>query len=89
MEADLSSLDSQDRNDIESCRLTVQGDTSMVRTEMSEQEQRARHEEQYDFKKSFDKHGANPLAKSEKIKSSSSKSSTCYNYLNNRMSVRI
>ena len=29
----LSSLDSQDRDDIESCRLTVQGDTSIVRTE--------------------------------------------------------
>ena len=29
----LSSLDSQDRDDMESCRLTVQGNTSIVRTE--------------------------------------------------------
>ena len=43
VEADLSSLDSQDRNDIESCRLTVQGDTSIVRTELSERD----HEEEY------------------------------------------
>ena len=44
VENTMSSLDSQDRDDIESCRLTVQGDTSIVRTEHNE---RNHEEEEY------------------------------------------
>lgn len=45
--ADYSSLDSQDRNDIESCRLTVEeGNTSIVRTEASH----TNHNEQEEYK---------------------------------------
>ena len=45
VEADLSMLDSQDRNDLESCRLTVIGEiASNGRTEISEHDQVDREE---------------------------------------------
>ena len=49
------------------------------------------HDEQEELKElRADKEiGENRLTKSEHVKSKSSKSTTYYNYLNNRMSVRI
>lgn len=57
----MSSLDSQDIDDLESCRLTVQGDTSVVRTEASQHD----HNEMENYKeirKEKNKAGENRLA---------------------------
>ena len=66
--------------------MTVQGDTSIIRTEVDERENL---EEEFKVLQSDVKMGDNRLTQSEKIKSTKSKSTTYYNYLNNRMSVRI
>jgi hypothetical protein len=85
---DFSGLHSQDRDDIESCKLTLEDNESTHRTEASQID---RNEEYKEIRRTgIDlKTQENQLAKSERVQSKSSKSTTYYNYLNNRMSVRI
>lgn len=64
----------------------MQGDTSIVHTEIDEREDL---DEEFKVLQADVKNGDNRLTQSEKIKSTKSKSTTYFNYLNNRMSVRI
>ena len=89
-------FDSLERQDIESIDVRA-NNTSIMRTEASEQEHKDR--EEYKEMVELDNKSAamggggnqNRLAQSERVtsKRSMSKSSTYFNYLNNRMSVRI
>ena len=79
------SLDEEDRIDIETISQIEQ--QSSARTDTS-QFDRERNEEFKDFGSLDNKTRENRLAQSERVKSSS-KSTSYYNYLNNRLSVRI
>ena len=80
-----ASLDEQDRIDIETISQIEQQNSARTDTSQFDR-QYDRNEEYKDIK--GDRTTENRLAQSEKVKSSS-KSSSYYNYLNNRLSVRI
>lgn len=87
----LNSIDSQVANDLESCKLTTNEEEtkSQYKTEASRID---RFDQQEDYKEILNMNekslSDNRLAQSERVKSKS-KSTTYFNYLQNRMSVRI
>ena len=87
----LNSIDSQVANDLESCKLTTNEEEtkSQYKTETSRID---RFDQQEDYKEILNMNekslSDNRLAQSERVKSKS-KSTTYFNYLQNRMSVRI
>lgn len=87
----LNSIDSQVANDLESCKLTTNEEEtkSQYKTETSRID---RFDQQEDYKEFLNMNekslSDNRLAQSERVKSKS-KSTTYFNYLQNRMSVRI